>query len=341
MPEQLSGSRLPIARHCRYSFRSDVNFPDNRAKEDDDDAKEGHRKHELFSSFVEKGYFPPLTPSQKVMCDHVRDFWGDRGTAWEVEGAYVLNARECKVRRLGSRIDREYGELAPGEVPLTIDYCGYDGGVLVIGDWKGFGAHVESPAENLQLLAGACAVALHAQANGRLELGPVQIEIPHVTEQGVWCEREIVSSLRLRAAMQEIALILRAIEGSDPQPGDHCRYCNANGACPATSETVSALVPVGVGMMQPKWTSEFISADNDRLLVTALGPVKKAVEAIERALKQRASEAPIDLGDGTVYRPVVSRRVVPDTKAIEAKLGEEYMKYTKTIEYEQFRRVKR
>lgn len=342
MGEQLSGSRLPIARHCRYSFRDDVSFPDNRAKDDDADASAGTRNHDLFAEFVEKGRFPPLTPSERVLCDHVRDFWGERtGRRWEVEGAYVLNAQAGTVRYLGARIGRKYGELAPGEVPLTIDYAGYDGDMLVLGDWKGFGAHVESPAENLQLLAGACAVALYAKQNGRSELGPVQLEIPHVTETGLWCEREVISSLRLMAAMREIATIIPSIPGSEPSPGDHCRYCNANGACPATSETVTTLAKAQPGALAvPRWTSEFISVENDRLLVEQLGPVKKAIEAIERKLKERAAEHPIDMGDGTVYKPVVCRRNVPDTKAIEAKLGDEYLKYTKLLEYEQFRRVK-
>lgn len=334
MGEQLSGSRLPVLRHCAYSFRDDVTFPDNRAKEDDADADDGTHNHELFSTFVEKGHFPPVSPSKKILCNHVREFWGERGR-WSVESAYALNPSKRSVRFLGNRIDRKY-VVTEGEIPLTLDYEGYERGVLVVGDWKGFGAHVEEPRKNLQLLTQACAAELYAQQNGRPP-GPVRLEIPHVTERGVYCPEVEISQLVLLAVMAELAVLLGRIKQTpEPIAGDHCRYCNVNGACPATREVVRVIAGEASAA---QWTSEFVSVDNDRAILRELSAVKKAIEAIDRAVKTRNAGG-IDMGDGYAYRNTVSQRTVPDREKIEAHLGDRYLEFTKKIEVESFRRVK-
>lgn len=342
---QLSGSRLPIARHCGFAFREDNNLPTFRLGDDQEAAAAGTNKHEYLLTFVETGRFPPLTPSQKILAEHFRTWWGDRGKA-PVEHAFALNPKEATARELGKHIGRKYGELQNGETPLTIDYwktlpMEKEGDTLVVvGDIKtGFAAHVEHPAQNLQLLAGGLAAGMFASKAP----SPFSalLEIPHVTEEGVYCRDYIATPQALMTALNEIISIQERIPGSEPVAGEHCRWCDIKGSCPAQAEIAArALNDRNGRKMLAKWSTEFVSLENDRLLVEELSALKKAIETVEESLKKRAGRGGIDMGDGTVYRAVVCRSARQDKKLVEAILGDRLAECTKIVEYEQFKRVK-
>lgn len=334
MGEPITASKLPIARHCRWWAREDVSFP---KRERGSAASNGVRMHDAFAEYVENRVFPPLSPSQRLLADHMRKFWGERAAAsgWEAEVAYALHAKERKARRLGKFINRRYDELGrvDPEIGLSVDYQWIEGpGTPLVGDWKtGFGAHVEDPDQNLQLLAGGASV---AHASG-LEKGCI-LEISHVTESGVFPRRFIATPLALHAALHEIATIQGNVVGAAAHAGEHCRFCPALGACPETKRALGDVRPDS----RVEWTTAHVSDENDALLVEEIAHVKKAVEQIEDALKERARAKPIYLHNGKLYKAIVAHRSSLKKERVEELLGPRYAECVQVIEYESFRQVK-
>lgn len=335
MPEPITGSKLPIARHCAWWAREDALYP---KRESSSAARAGTRMHDAFASYVEHRVFPPLTADQRVLADHMRDWWGQRAaaTGWEAEVSYAIDAKSAKARRLGKQLNRDYGELSRDEIALTVDYQWIESGSPVVGDWKtGFGAHVEPARDNLQLLAGGAAVSMASGLDG------CWLEIAHVTENGVRCrdnvERYFASPLVLHAAMREIAFIQANIPGSTAVSGDHCRYCPALGNCPETSRSLKAVRPSSSVV----WQAEYVSDDNDARLVEELSHVKKAIDAIERSLKERANaKGGILLPNGKIYKAILCEKSSLDQGKVAELLGGRYAECLKTISYEQFKQVK-
>ncbi len=336
MPEPITGSKLPIARHCTWWAREDVSYP---KRERSDAASNGVRMHDAFSSYIEHKVFPPLSPEQRVLADNMKVFWGQRAlsSGWETEVSYALDAANFRARRLGKHLNREYGELAPGEIALTNDYQWIEAGAVALtGDWKtGYGAHVEDPDENLQLLSAGAALAASTGSEG------CQLEIAHVVADGVYPRRYFATPLVLHRAMHEIASIQKRIPDSLAKAGDHCRWCPALGACPETQRQLAEVATARGTSAPVVWSKEYVSDENDALLVDELASVKKFIEQVEDSLKERAGKrGGIRLNDGKLYKAVVCRKESLDKGLVMEILGEKYAKCTKIIEYEQFKRVK-
>lgn len=332
MPEPITGSKLPIARHCAWWAREDARYPKLSSSSA---ARSGTRLHDAFASYVEHKVFPPLTADQRVLADHMREFWGQRasGTGWEAEVSYALDASGARARRLGKFLNRQYGELSPAEIALTVDYQWIENGSPVVGDWKtGYGAHLEPTRDNLQLLAGGAAASMASGLDG------CWLELAHVTEHGVREDRYFASALTLHAVMQDIARIQAGIPTALPRAGEHCRYCPALGNCPETARSVGAL---GRPEKSVVWQADFVSDENDALLVEELSHVKKAIDAIEKSLKERASKkGGIYLPNGKVYKAVLCEKSSLDQGKVAEILGPRYSECLKVISYEQFKQVR-
>lgn len=338
----LTGSKLPLARRCRWWLRGDVTFPELQRSQAADD---GVRLHALHADLVDTGTHAPCSPSDEMVMRHLREYWGTRRSrSAAAEVSFGLDAARGQARNVGSRLERKYPDkITPGEIFLSTDYVWHDRGSMLVGvgDLKtGFGAHVDPPEDNLQLLAGAAALFLEAQSalstNGGKPPEGAQIEILHAREDGVHPRTYIASPLVLYRAMSEIALIQAGIDGSRAVAGEHCRFCPALGACPETGQMLS---PFAKGQVQ--WTTDFVSDANDALIIEELSAVKKMIDAIESAVKERAQKkGGIALSDGKVYRAVVCEKSVLDKELVEKILGPRYAECTKIISYEQFRRVK-
>lgn len=327
----LTGSKLPIARHCKWWLRPDVKYPERPRS---GAATDGSRLHEYAADLVDTGEHPPCSSADELVMRGVRDFWkGRHGQGWQAEVALGLDAALGEARVVGKRIDRNYPEpRTPGEIFLSVDYIGEVPELVTVGDWKtGYASHVEPPDDNLQLLAGGAAAMLALKKKD----GAV-LEIAHATEDGVFPRRYVASPLTLYRAMSEIALIQAGVEGARAKAGDHCRYCPALGACPETGTMVRQFSQAKV-----EWTTEFVSEENDRLLVEELSAVKKMIDAIEDAVKKRASErGGILLSDGKIYKAILSYRSSLNKAKVEKLLGPRYAECVETVSYEQFRRVK-
>ncbi len=187
--------------------------------------------------------------------------------------------------------------------------------------------------ENLQLrFAGLC----HALVHGVAE---VDLEIARIRTDGVHVERGKMTAFELSLTQSLVHEIVERIAGSEPVLGDHCTYCPALGACPATRQGIELVAPQSLNAV--RWTTDFLSLQNDSAMVEQLPAVKKALEAIETALKGRYAGGPgLLLPNGKVWKEILSKRDGFDAKKAAELLGDRAAECAKTSEYTQFRQVK-
>lgn len=289
---RLTGSALSRARHCAWAYRSDVTYPERppgRA------ADEGTDVHEMLECYLAGEEIPVKGPRALIIFEQVMK----AAISGRPEVAFAIDVETGGARRIGERLKRNYGELKDSEIALTVDWCSGS----EVGDLKtGFAGHVAHPRENIQLLAGAYAAAKvdgSTTAVARVVIAREDEFVPLFARlDGEWMA-EVLTELR--------ETHFRTRLPSPAVPGEHCQFCPALGACPQT-EQASALVA------GPRWTTELVSLENDQQMVLHLPMLKKAVDAIEDALKTRG---PIPLPSGKVWRETTKKIRVADKSLLE------------------------
>jgi hypothetical protein len=144
-----------------------------------------------------------------------------------------------------------------------------------------------------------------------LGVDEIEVGIAYVRDDHVWYVSEKVSSLtldRFRVALQQA--MGKHTTRLNPTPGVHCRYCPAAVGCPAQQQAIKAVEPAYMEDDAFAWTTKCLSVDNDAKMVERLPGLKAAIEAVEKALKERAIAAGgIRLGNGKTWKQKV--RVMP------------------------------
>lgn len=312
----LTGSRLPIAQHCGWAFRSDVSYPERPRTQA---ADTGHEVHEALAAFINRDGPTELTPVSHALAVVAMKWWpAVARREFEAEIAYAYNLDTRKARVLGRNIGREYEKhgAGPRDICCSTDYSGQARlGVGLVGDWKtGFAAHVDPVMENLQLkFGGMC----HAMAHGE---DTVELEIARISLEGIRAESGLMGPFELSLMQSLVHQVVDSLAGSEAVPGEHCSWCPALGACPATKAALSMVGP----RTAAQWTTEFLSLANDAAMVEALPALEKAVDAVKDALKARYAGGPgLLLPDGKVWKEIVikGRESFNQKKAAEL-LGE-------------------
>lgn len=330
---ELTGSRLPIAQRCGWAFRSDVSYPERPRTKAADTGVEVHAAMErlINGDALTTDFKDPLAAQ---LFQVAVDWWTERrrglqGAMSEVAYAYNLDTREA--RALGVNIDRTYAAhgAGPRDICCSVDYAALPG---IVGDFKtGWAAHVEPVMENLQLrFAGLC----HARTR---KVDSVEIEIARIRLDGVQVERGSMTTFDLSLTESLVHEIVSGIATAQPLLGEHCSFCPALGACPATRAGLDLVGPP----TPAKWTTEFLSLANDAAMVEALPALKKAVDAIDESLKARYRGGPgLLLPNGKTWKETVSKREGLDSKKAAELLGDRAAECMKVTEYTAFRQVK-
>lgn len=297
MGTKLTGSALPRAKHCAWPYRDDVSYPERPQRRDADEGTEVHVSLEHYLSYEP---VPPMGPRAQLIFEQVKRSVEPPAIA---EPAFAINVATGEARLIGSRLNREYGTLLPEEIALTTDWMKEVDGCPEVGDLKtGFAGHVAHPRENLQLQAAAYAAAKVAKkqtAIARILIAREDEAVPLFSKlSGDWMDGVL-------AELREIHFRTRL-----PSPavaGEHCQFCPALGACPQTAHATALVAG-------PRWTTEHVSIENDQQMVLHLPMLKKAVEAIEDALKQRG---PVTLPNGKIWKETFRKIVSADKSKLE------------------------
>ena len=332
---QLTGSKLPILKHCQYFARDDVQWPTEATSAA---AGRGIDIHEAIDKDTLVGVdFGDIKVVERGRA-YIRAL---RASGWQVEleVPLALNLKTGMGRRLKSSGHRDYSDLKPGEVGLTVDYFAVkfadatNDAEVEVGDWKtGWGSHVERPKDNWQ--TGAAASALSEMFGDCA----VMVKIHYLDADHV--DSWLMSGMEA----QQFAVAIRATLGlatsmAKPNPGEHCRYCPARTACPAVQ---GAIVKVGAQLAIDRpvtWTLERLSVENDAMMAMHLPALKAALEAMEKALKERSRDG-LPLPNGKVWKPILKKRTGLDTERVRAFLGPRAEEFIKVTEYEAFQQVK-
>jgi hypothetical protein len=229
----------------------------------------------------------------------------------EVAMAYDAHADTARI--VGYDIGRNYGELAPGEIPLTIDVLGLteDGQGVVVLDYKSGRLPVPPPAKNWQLKI--CAVAAARRFSARYAV----IGIVHTPEGSKpWMEHGRLDAFDLDEAAEQLReLVERRAQlaksflvrgyaglGNSVVRGPECRYCPSFAFCPAMTSHVRAAL--GDPLAFQREVLSLISAEQLGLAKEAVAQIKGLVEQLEEQVKACATEHPAIMPSGRFYGPV-------------------------------------
>lgn len=212
------------------------------------------------------------------------------GDQLATECAFAYDCATDSARELG-HVDRRYADLAPYELPGTMDLLIRGEGRAVVVDYKSF-AEVDPAERNTQLATYALMV---ARCYG---LDEVTVAIIYL----VGGRRPSIATLgpldldahaaRLRRLHVEVA------RPSVPVSGPHCKYCPAFLSCPVQHALV-----IDVGDALPLEIERRIPFDDDQAAAEAfdlLARIKTLQTRIQAALYARAAERPVPLANGMI-----------------------------------------
>lgn len=241
------------------------------------------------------------------------------GPSAKAEVAIAYDVATDTARLLGYDIGRDYGELAPFEIPTTLDVLSVaeTERTIVIVDWKTGHGRVTEPRKNWQLKFQALAAARYIGA-GRVSahLGFVKEAdgTPHFTEPAEWDELDLA---RFAVQVKEMFFTVQQAKNGlvlNVKEGEWCKYCPAQRSCPAKT----ALIREFSGMaMQGKKLSMTITNENAARAWDVIKKLKPFVAKAEAELKEFAKSNPIDLGNGSTVREVIG----PGNESLDATIA--------------------
>lgn len=212
------------------------------------------------------------------------------GDQLATECAFAYDCATDSARELG-HLDRRYRDLAPYEIPGTMDLLIRGPGRAVVVDYKSF-AEVASAERNAQLATYALMV---ARAYGLDEVTVAIVYLTNVRRPSIATLGPLdldAHAARLRSLHADV------MRPATPAPGAHCRYCPAFLSCPAQQA-----LALDVGDALPLEIERRIPFDDDQSAAEAfdlLARIKTLSARIQAALYARAAERPIPLGNGMV-----------------------------------------
>ena len=237
-----------------------------------------------------KGCVDLIEERRPLMQAHTQ---GNRTVLFYSEVTMSWDCLEWKGAIVGEHLNRAYPEAPPHVAFLTVDLAYVDqDGTLVVVDFKSDSDGTEFVEDHSQLMM--CSLAL-ASALGSKK---VRAEIWGTRwYKRPWVEATEYTMLELYAVAQAIEDNMRNTQAT-AVPGAHCKWCPANGQCPATERALT-----GLAEMPSKWSSDIVSVEHAGWMIERLPLVKKALDNIERELKKFTDQVgEVPLSSGKVYK---------------------------------------
>lgn len=283
-------------------------------------ASRGTARHAYLAALthgVDPGAALEAVPEEhRAECDRI-DLEGLPLGRAEAEVAFALNPETGEARRLGRELGRRY-EITDGEIAGTVDVLR----PAYVGDYKG--EHDDTPpppADNLQLLAGAVA------ADVVMGWGEATVELIHLREDGShWREAADLDAIALGAALLRIRDVVRKVRAASPDRvtrSEHCRWCPAFAACPATLALARRLAESPEAVGEEARGLLTVQAGHALQLVRL---ARKVLDTVEAEVREFARvEGPIPLPGGKVYGPrqVERIRTGPALRLVRELFGED------------------
>lgn len=247
----------------------------------------------------------------------------------QTEVAYAVDVETGTARQIGAKLGRNYGDLSPTEIPLTVDLVCLD--TSAVWDWKSR-KRVADPTENYQLrLAGYAA----AKVNG---WDSVTVGIGYLSDNAHAVGT--MTSLDMDVLLADLRAIYAGLKAAEASPASHlatgpwCEYCPAMAWCPAQTNLARAMVgelEAAVGQIE-QWTPEAVGRAHVKLKA-----FEDLAERVKKAIRLRAQREFIPLPGGKkVLAMSEQSRTSYDAHAMAERLsdlGEDPKKYMKTTHF--------
>jgi hypothetical protein len=204
-----------------------------------------------------------------------------------------------RARLIGKKLDRQYGELGPFEIPGTMDLLAIGNGRVVVGDWKGW-KEVDHPDRNRQTMFYAlCAALLY-------NVSEVTVAIAYLVAGHRGVQIATLDLIELLAYGDELKemFVHAAQVAIDPHAHEvvskHCEYCPAFLDCAKQNalkdEAANNLVASTLNMLMP------FENDDDAAMAYEINERLGLLHArVKAALIMRAKQRPIPLRSGRIY----------------------------------------
>lgn len=290
-------------------------------------ADDGTARHEALAAYLEHG----RVPAESSLAAWVQGL-DEAGVLEPLRGAEseVAMARDVVWgggRLIGRHVGREYGDVSPSEVVGSADYLRFDGQTVEVVDLKTGRGEVPPAQSNQQLLT--LALLARSVYGGRA----VRVGLLLAPEGGTprWDWADIDDATLAGHHEKLVGLYQRLAVGReqhrqgkplDVQPGTHCRYCPARGACPA-QQSLAKQAAATPETFRATWQAS-LAAGEAAPVYRALLALRSEADAIEEAMREAARQGPLDVGDGRQYGWRVVQRESIDAEAAWTVLGERY-----------------
>jgi hypothetical protein len=225
------------------------------------------------------------------------------------EVAYAIDVRARSARELGLNIGRAYHRyrITPDEIVGSDDIEGVRiDGVPVVIDLK-FGYERVAPCEvNAQMLTYCLARALVTDAP------EVEGRIEYIAPDGkVWIDSHLFTAFDLDGFGNELEDAFDRVAAAttvylaggelNVATGDHCRYCGAMESCPAYTKLARAMLDEAMTLEARLGT---LSLEQAGAAWRKAKEIEKLLDRVLAALKSRAAQEPLPLGDGKCVKEI-------------------------------------
>jgi hypothetical protein len=223
------------------------------------------------------------------------------GDVFSTECAMAYDCSDDTARALGHIKWRDYSDLRPFEIPMTLDLVIYGEKRIAVVDYKGF-QEVTSAAENAQLATGALAV---ARAAGRDE---ITVAIVYLGASWRPADVAVLSVFELDMHAARLREMMTSSDRS-LHVGPWCKYCHAFTSkdgqiqCPEQRKLAES-AGGGEIAMRVESMIPFASDDDAADAYDLLQRIRVVVKRMSDALYARAAERPIPLRSGKMLGPV-------------------------------------
>jgi hypothetical protein len=221
------------------------------------------------------------------------------------EPALVYDTANDTARVIGENIGRNYGELKPTEIPMSLDVLRVLETRIIIIDYK-TGVTAMTPEQSFTQAVGA------ARAFDKSE---VTVYAMYLQNDGSWrWTRTDYNAFDLDAHADEIRNANLAVQRQqakydagqtvDVNTGDHCKWCPAQLACPS----VTALVPMLSKELGAPNETQLIAPERLGVLYAQAEQLEKTMQAFRERVEAIAKVSPIPLPNGGTLKEVQTKR---------------------------------
>jgi hypothetical protein len=328
---RVSASGLHRLKHCQWFARDEVPWAESVSGPA---ADFGTAVHGIVEARIRHPFVAPQDMAVPIPMgvDRARAertaeeylYWlsaNHRGRRWTSEIAMAYDVATARARIIGVGIGREYGPISNTEIAMTADLATEDGGAEIRDIKTGRRENVDPAESNAQMLTLALAWRSITNADA------VRIGLDFVSSFGVSPDERTLDAFDLDVWGEDLRELVEKIEMSKPQPGNHCKYCPAAGACPAARGAIEQVSPSVDDVERRRLpivthASAIESMEHARHQYLLLRAAKAAINQAWEALQVYANQhGGIDLGDGRTYvQRETTRETIDlgDRAAIEA-----------------------